>query len=224
MFEARDVFADRQDAGRRLATAVAKYADANPLVLALPRGGVPVGFEVASALGATLDILIVRKIGAPGHAEYGIGAVVDGANPQVVLNEEAMRIVRPSPDYLEAEKNRQLAEIERRRETYMEGRPPVPVEDRTVIVVDDGIATGGTVKAALRSLRRAGARRIILAVPVAPPDTIEALAQEADEVVCLSTPEAFRAVGLHYENFEQTSDEEVVSLLHRARSIPVRPQ
>src|SRR4051794_23139171 len=148
-------FEDRRDAGRRLAQALAPYRDNNhrdsdPVVLALPRGGVPVGFEVATALGAPLDVLIVRKIGAPGHPELGIGAVIDGDEPHLVLNEEVIRHVNPAPDYIEAEKQRQLAEIERRRRRYVGDRPAAPVQGRTAIVVDDGIATGGTGRAAPR--------------------------------------------------------------------------
>lgn len=209
----RPSFLDRREAGRRLAEHLQKFAVLHPLVLALPRGGVPVAFEIAAALQAPLDILIVRKIGAPGHSEYGIGAVVDGNEPQLVLNEEAMSVVNASPAYIEAEKQRQLIEIERRRKAYLGNRRPLPVRDRTVILVDDGIATGGTVKAALKALRKAGARRIILAVPVAPQDVVETLQSEADEIVCLSTPHPFYAVGLHYTNFDQTSDEEVIRFL-----------
>src|SRR5438477_9733546 len=148
------LFRNRPDAGRRLAVALAPYRESRPIVLALPRGGVPVGFEVAKALAAPLDVLLVRKIGAPGHEELGLGAVVDGHDPQLVLNEDLVRAVAPPPGYIEAEEQRQLAEIERRRQEYVGNRTPVAVEGRTVIVVDDGIATGATVKAALRGLAR----------------------------------------------------------------------
>lgn len=210
------IFKDRTDAGRQLAQALVGLAKSDPLVFALPRGGVPVAFEVAKALHAPLGILLVRKIGAPGHAEYGIGAVVDGMNPQLVLNEEAMEIVRPSRQYIEAEKARQLAEIERRRALYFGERPPLSVEGRTVVLVDDGIATGGTARVALKALRRDRAAHIILAVPVAPRDTVDVIRAEADEVICLATPEPFRAVGLHYEDFDQTTDDEVIDLLRKA--------
>jgi putative phosphoribosyl transferase len=218
MFAERKAFFDRRQAGRQLGEELAKRKWRDPVVLALPRGGVPVGFEVARALHAPLDVLLVRKIGAPGHPEYGIGAVVDGDDPQVVINEDAALILDPSSDYLEAEKKRQLEEIERRRKQYVGTRATEPTKGRTVIVVDDGIATGSTVKVALKALRRSGAGRIVVAVPVAPQDTIEELRQEADDVVCLSTPEGFRAVGLHYVDFEQTTDEEVVQLLNDAAS------
>jgi putative phosphoribosyl transferase len=191
------------------------YRGRDPLVLALPRGGVPVAFEVAQALDADLDLLMVRKIGAPGHEEFGIGAVVDGADPQVVLNEEAMRALAPSPEYIRAELRRQLIEIDRRRQAYQGKREPIPVAGRTVIVVDEGIATGGTMLAALRGIRKNHPARLVLAVPVAPREAISALRGECDEIVCLATPDPFHAVGLHYRDFRQTSDAEVVALLDR---------
>ncbi|PVE21282.1 phosphoribosyltransferase [Microvirga sp. KLBC 81] len=210
-------FRDRADAGRQLVPRLMPYASQNPVVLALPRGGVPVAFEVARALRAPLDLVFVRKIGAPGHAEFGLGAVVDGAHPEVVLNDEALSYLTVPPGYIEAETQRQLQEIERRREHYLAGRRPVDVEGRVAIVVDDGIATGGTVRAALKGLSSARPARLILAVPVAPKSTIESLRLEADEVICLMTPEPFYAVGEHYDDFRQTSDREVVTLLDEAQ-------
>ena len=209
-------FSDREEAGRQLAAALAHLKDENPIVLALPRGGVPVAYEVAKALDAPLDVVLVRKIGAPGHKELGIGAVVDGANPQVVLNDDVIRLVRPSERYILDEGKRELAEIERRRQLYRRDRSPLPVKDRTVIVVDDGIATGGTMKAVLKALRESGPKKLVLAVPVAPADTIAELSSLADEVVALKTPEPFFAVGAHYRDFAQTTDEEVMDLLSRA--------
>lgn len=216
-------FTGRRQAGQELAKALHRFRADDPLVLALPRGGVPVAFEVAQALGAELDVILVRKIGAPGHAEYGIGAVVEGREPQLVLNAEAVRMVGASPAYIEAEKARQVEEIERRREAYRHGQPPVSVADRTVIVVDDGIATGGSMKAVLQALAQGGAGHIVLAVPVAPADTLAELAALADDTVCLATPEPFRAVGLHYLDFDQTSDEEVVTLLEASHHKHTQP-
>ena len=214
---------DRRDAGRRLAAVLAPYREQRPVVLALPRGGVPVGFEVAKALSAPLDVLLVRKIGAPGHPELGLGAVIDGRDPQRVLNEEVVRAVAPPPGYIDAEVQRQLAEIERRRRHYMGDRPPLAVEGRVAIVVDDGIATGGSVRAALRGLARRHPRSLVLAVPVAPVDTLATLASACDDIVCLLTPEPFYAVGSHYRDFTQTEDEEVVRLLAAARQWSAEP-
>jgi len=211
------LFRDRREAGQRLAIALASYRESEPVVLALPRGGVPVGFEVARALGAPLDVLLVRKIGAPGHEELGLGAIVDGHDPQIVLNEDVVRAVAPPKGYIAREAKRQLAEIERRRQHYVGDRPPIPVDGRTVIAVDDGIATGGTVKAALRGLARHNPARLVLAVPVAPADSLRELAAECDDIVCLATPEPFYAVGPHYRDFRQTEDDEVVRLLAEAR-------
>ena len=215
MADGQPIFLDRRDAGRQLATALLPLQLDDPLVLALPRGGVPVAAEVARALEAPLDLLLVRKLGAPGHSEYGIGALVDGDHPQLVLNEEAMRVIAPSPEYVEAEKQRQLLELERRRTRYFGDRAPLPVEGRTVVLVDDGIATGGTVRVALRALRATGASTIILAVPVAPADTLETLRPETDRTVCLETPAPFLAVGNHYADFTQTTDDEVIALLQQ---------
>lgn len=211
-------FRDRADAGRRLAAALTHLRARHPLVLALPRGGVPVAFEVARALDAELDLVFVRKLGAPGHEELGIGAVVDGAEPQMVVNAEIARQAGADAAYIDAEVARQLAEIERRRTAYMGDRASIPIADRTVILVDDGIATGGTVKAALRGVRKAAPAYLVLAIPVAPAESIAELREECDELVCLHTPEIFYAVGAHYADFSQTEDDEVVSLLARARN------
>ena len=208
-------FENRQDAGRQLARKLRERNFDNPVVLALPRGGVPVAYEVANALGVPMDLLFVKKIGAPGWPEYGIGAVVDGANPQIVLTEEIVRQLRPSPEYIEAEMQRQLKEIARRRLIYLGDRQPIDLKDRTVIIVDDGIATGGTVKAALKGVRKNQPRKIILAVPVAPRDTLEELSDQCDEIICLYTPTPFGAVGSFYRDFGQTGDSEVISLMSR---------
>lgn len=209
-------FRDRHDAGRQLAAALMHLKDEHPVVLALPRGGVPVAYEVARALDAPLDVLLVRKIGAPGHPELGLGAVIDGQHPLRVMNDDLVRMVDPPPGYIEAEEARQLDEIERRRKLYCGARPPLTLQGRTVIVVDDGIATGGTLKTALAALSRSGARRLIFAVPVAPERVLADMRQETglDEGVCLLAPKSFRAVSLYYADFDQTSDEEVVELLN----------
>lgn len=213
----REGFANRKEAGLKLAEAVASLGLVKPVVLALPRGGVPVGYEVAKALDAPLDILLVRKIGAPGHEEYGIGALVDGASPQIVIDEAAARQVGADKAYIQRKVAEQLQEIERRRALYRTG-PPIPLQGRTVVVVDDGIATGGTVRAALQALAKGGAGHIVLAVPLAPRDVLPEFARMCDHVVCLASPEPFYAVGAHYDDFGQTQDEEVIDLLAKARA------
>ncbi|MQW85868.1 phosphoribosyltransferase [Sinorhizobium saheli] len=216
MPEERLPFADRADAGRRLARAIEKEDFADPLVMALPRGGVPVAFEVAAILGAPLELLLVRKIGAPGHEEFGLGALVDGEEPLRVLNAEAMRLVRPSEAYLEEETARQRLELTRRRALYLGDRPRISPKGRNVIIVDDGIATGGTATAAVRAMRQAGAAKLMLAVPVAPPNAIASLRSEVDRIVCLASPASFHAVSIYYDDFSQTTDDEVIALMKRA--------
>jgi putative phosphoribosyl transferase len=213
-------FQDRAEAGRKLADAIIESgAPADPVVFALPRGGVPVAYEVALRLRAPMDLLLVRKIGAPGHPEYGIGAVVDGAHPQTVIDEDAAAYSGATADYLERTTKDQLAEIDRRREVYLGSREPIDPAGRNIILIDDGIATGGTVKAGLKGLRQAGAASILLAVPVAPPDTLADLGREVDRVVSVHTPDSFGSVGAHYADFEQTTDEEVVDLLQKSSRI-----
>ena len=211
------MFKDRRDAGRQLAARLLRYKDTDPIVLALPRGGVPVGFEIAIALAVPLDVLIVRKLGAPGEPELGIGAVADGPHPQYVLNENVVREINVSEEYVKREMEAQLQEIRRRQRAYRGGRSPARITDRTAIVVDDGIATGGSIRVALRSARLQSPKRLVLAAPVAPPETLATLAAEADDIVCLSQPPAFSAVGEFYLDFRQTTDEEVSELLERAR-------
>jgi putative phosphoribosyl transferase len=215
MFE-RDVFSDRTEAGRRLAERLEHLKDQQSVVLALPRGGVPVAYEVAKALEAPLDLVLVRKIGAPFQPELAIGAVVDGERPELVLNRDVVDEYRISESYVESERRRQLDEIERRRELYLAGRPRAPIRDRTAIVIDDGIATGATMEAAVLATRRAGPKRLVLAVPVAPPDTIERLRSKVDEVVCLMVPAFLGAIGSFYRDFRQLDDGEVIELLQRA--------
>lgn len=213
----RPGFADRREAGQRLARALERFKGSGTLVLALPRGGVPVAFEVAQALGAELDVLVVRKIGAPGHEELGIGAIVEGLEPELVINEDVAAMAGATRDYIERAKTRELAEIARRKRAYRGERGDPVIAGRTVIVVDDGIATGGTMKAALRSLRRKQPARLILAVPVAPADSLEGFAAYCDEAICLEQPDMLYAVGAHYADFRQTEDEEVIRLLAEAR-------
>jgi predicted phosphoribosyltransferase len=203
-------FTDRTDAGKRLAAAL-KRADKGAVVLAVPRGGVVVGFEVARALGIHLDVLITKKIGAPENPELAIGAVAEDGT--TILDEELARRLRVSKEYISAEIERQKWEIKRRLVAYRGDVPYPRLENREVILVDDGVATGATLKASLKLLRKKGAKPITVAVPVGPPSTIEELQQEADRVVCLYTPEPFYAIGEFYEDFEQTSDEEVTKLL-----------
>jgi putative phosphoribosyl transferase len=207
------MFTDRIEAGRRLAAELGRFKDQHPVVLALPRGGVPIGAEIARALGAPLDLILVRKIGAPFQPELAIGAVVNGSRPETVINREIVDAFEIPESYLREESARQLAEIERRRERYLAGRARAEVAGRTAIVVDDGIATGATMLAALHATRRAGPKRLVLAVPVAPPDTIERLRGEVDEVVCLEMPALFGAIGAFYRDFHQLSDDDVIALL-----------
>ncbi len=214
------ILSNRQDAGRRLARELLRFRGSDVVVLALPRGGVPVGFEIAQALDAPLDLVLVRKIGAPFQRELAVAAVVDGETPETVTNEDVLAELSLTPDYVREEAAHELREIERRRRLYLEGRPPLPVEGRTAIVVDDGIATGATMRAALHAVRRRRPARLVLAVPVAPPDTIEELRGEVDEVVCLATPAFFGAIGAFYDDFRQLEDDEVRELLARAARRP----
>jgi putative phosphoribosyl transferase len=206
-------FVDRRAAGRALAQVLALKNLANPVVLALPRGGVPVAVEIASALKAPLDIVLVRKIGVPFQRELAVAAVVDGAEPEVVINKDVAELAGITSEYIDAQVKLELEEIDRRRKAYLQGRARISLEDRTAILVDDGIATGASVRAALKALRRKAPKALILAVPVAPLETIEILKKEVDEVVCLRTPEPFFAIGMHYVNFHQMSDDDVVCLL-----------
>lgn len=206
-------FRDRHHAGQALAAVLGERSWQHPVVLALPRGGVPIDHEIARALSAPLDILLVRKIGAPGHEEYALGAVVDGDEPQCVVDEDMLRLFNPSPDWFAGQMAKQLREIERRRALYRGSRPTVPLERRDLIVVDDGLATGSSARVALKALRHRKPRGIVLAVPVGPLETIEKLRPEVDELFCLEMPEPFRAVGLHYEDFPQVTDLEVMELL-----------
>ena len=206
--------ANRSVAGRALAQQLARQSfPGRVVVLALPRGGVPVAVEVARALGAELDLLLVRKIGAPWQRELAVAAVVDGQPPDIVLDDEMMALAGVDRAYVDIQAHRELREIERRRRVYLRGRAPLSVEGATVIVVDDGIATGTTVRAALKALRRRQPARLVLAVPVAPHDTAVALRAEVDALVCLAEPYPFHAIGLHYVDFHQLGDDEVLAAL-----------
>ncbi len=209
-------FRDRRHAGRELATRLAAEIEGPAVVLALPRGGVPVALEIAKALGAPLDLVMVRKIGAPGQPELAVAAVADGEHPELVVNPDVLRMTGVDEAWLEQQKERELEEIARRRRRYLGDRPRPSLEGRAAIVVDDGIATGATMLAALRAVRRARPRALVLAVPVAPPDTVERLASEVDRLICLHTPRDFVAVGQFYEDFTQTDDEEVIAALAAA--------
>lgn len=212
------MFDDRIDAGRRLAEALSHLRDAAPIVLALPRGGVPVAAEIARALAAPLDLVLVRKIGAPFQEELAIGAIADAGTgedeaAERVTDPEMIRQLGVPENYVEETAQNALAEIGRRRRLYRCGRTPPALGGRTVVLVDDGIASGATMRAALRAVRRQRPDRLVLAVPVAPRESLEALRREADETVCLDVPRDFQAVGQFYRNFRQTDDDEVVALL-----------
>jgi putative phosphoribosyl transferase len=209
------IFADRAEAGESLADALARFGGEDVVVLAIPRGGVVVAEPVARRLSAPLDVVVPRKVGAPGNPELGLGAVAPGVR---VLDERLVRELGVTPDYLEHEIAAQEEEIARRLEVFRRGRSPVDVGGRTVIVVDDGVATGGTAVAACRWARAQGAGQVVLAVPVAPGQAIPTLEQEVDELVVLATPNPFYAVGQWYRDFEQVGDEEVARVLDRAAS------
>ncbi len=209
------LFRDRHDAGRHLATALEQYAnDPNVVVLALPRGGVPVAYEVARALHAPLDVFVVRKLGAPGQEELALGAIASGGVR--VLNQEAVDLLGIKPEDIDRIAARELAELERRERQYRGDRPPVEVRNRIVILVDDGLATGSSMRAAAATLLRMGPRKLIVAVPVAAPQSCADLRVQVDDIVCGAMPARFFAVGQWYREFEQTSDEEVRDLLDGA--------
>lgn len=212
------LFTDRHDAGRQLAERLLALKEKKPVVLALPRGGVPVGFEIAHALAAPLDLVLVRKIGAPFQEELAVGAIADGSDPEFVSDARFVASLGISQAYLEEAKSAALQEIERRRRVYFGDRQPVDIAGCTAIVVDDGIATGATMLAALRATRRRKPARIVLAVPVAPDHTLKRLRRDVDETVCLDTPKDFMAVGQFYRQFPQLRDEEVITLLEKARA------
>jgi len=213
-------FQDRFDAGRVLASKLRAFANrSETVVLALPRGGVPVGFEVAKALDVPLDVLAVRKLGVPGYEELAMGAIASGGIR--VLNEDVVRTLGIPDEVIDRVTAEEERELERRERDYREGRPPVDVQGRTVILVDDGLATGSSMRAAVLALNRKRPAQIVVAVPVAAPTTCAEFESEVDQVICAVTPEPFRSVGQWYREFSQTSDEEVRDLLRRAASLPI---
>lgn len=214
------MFADRRDAGRQLAQQLTGYADSDAVVLALPRGGVPVAAEVASALGADLDVIVARKLGAPGRPELGVGAIAEGGEP--ILDSRTLAMLGLEPADLDDTVGAERDELRRRVGTYRGGRELPDLRGRTVILVDDGLATGVTARAALQALQHRQPARLVLAVPVGAPQTVQRLTGEADEVVAVSTPQNFTAVGQWYRDFAQTSDEEVLAIL-AAMSQPSAP-
>ena len=213
------MFTNREEAGLQLAQRLlhlrAQEPD-DPVVLGLPRGGVVIAALIAEALDAPLDVLVVRKLGAPGQPELALGAVTDGDRPQHIFNQRLIRTLRVGEEYLGTEIEQQLAEVRRRQTLYRSGRAGEPVAGRWVIVADDGIATGATVRAGIQALRQGDVRRMVLAVPVAPAETAQALGAEVDDFVCLEAPVVFTAVGAFYEDFRQTTDDEVIALLDAA--------
>ena len=215
MFSDRGVFRDRRDAGRQLVARLGHLKAERPVVLALPRGGVPIGAEIATALKAPLDLILVRKLGTPRQPELAMGAVVNGEHPETVLNNDVVAFEGLSETEIDNLRERELEKIARRRKQYLGDKPYVALEKRTAIVVDDGIATGATVRAALKGARRRKPKRLVLAVPVASPSIIEELRSEVDEIVCLLTPPDLFAVGYYYQQFAEVSDEEVRVALAR---------
>jgi putative phosphoribosyl transferase len=208
-------FRNRSEAGRRLAVALAGYKEQEPTILALPRGGVTVAAEVAAALDAPLDLILVRKVGVPFQPELAMGAVADGGGSTIVRNEDVIEHVGIDEAEFKALCDAELAEIERRRERYLGNRERAETAGRTAIVIDDGIATGATTRAALRATRMRNPKRLVLAVPVAPSDSLTELRREADDIMCLEDDSVFEAIGLYYREFRQVSDEEVIEILHR---------
>lgn len=208
-------FYNRSDAGRKLASALSRYKSEHPVILALPRGGVPVAAEIATALDAPLDLVLVRKIGVPVQPELAMGAVVDGDHPIVVRNEDVIALIGIGESDFNAACERELEEIARRRQAYIGNRDRIDIGGRTVIVVDDGIATGATARAALRGTRARNPKRLVLAVPVAATDSLVELRGEADDIVCLEDYAVFGAIGFFYADFSQVSDREVIETLAR---------
>lgn len=216
-------FLNRTEAGKALAKELAQKEYEDPVILALPRGGVPVGIEVVRTLRAPMDLVMVRKIGVPSQPELAAAAVVNGDHPQIVVNENIAKHAGLSHQDIERLAHTQLEEIQRRRGIYLKDRASIPINGRTVIVVDDGIATGATVRASLKAIRKNGPAKLILAVPVASPETVEQMRKEVDELICLLQPAGFYAIGAHYTDFGQTTDEEVIRLMDEAERLTQKP-
>jgi len=208
-------FQDRTDAGRQLAEALFKYKSRHPVILALPRGGVSIAAEVARALDAPLDLLLVRKIGLPSQPELAMGAAADGGEPTIVRNDDVIELCGVSAETFDSVCKQELAEIERRRRRYLGGRARAAVKDQVAIIIDDGIATGATTLAAIRAIRDRKPKELVLAVPVAPLATVRKLHAEVDAIVSLDTPEELGAIGYFYRDFHQVSDDEVIAALMR---------
>lgn len=210
-------FSDRKDAGKQLASALTDFSFKEGMVLAIPRGGVVVGYEIASALNFKLDVIVPRKIGTPDNPELAIGAVTEDGT--MILDDSLIMYLGVSNDYIYQESERQKQEIRRRQKFYRQGVSEPEIKDKNVIVVDDGIATGYTMKAALASVRNRGAATLTVAIPVGPPSTIKELKHQADNIVCLYTPEYFQAIGQFYSDFSQTTDKEVIELLKKQKNL-----
>lgn len=209
----KSFFEDRSDAGRELAIELQKLRLDSPVVVALPRGGVVIAAEISKALKCPHDLILVRKIGAPFNSELAVGAVVEGSPPQAFMNDELVQVLKVSDEYIQSEKAQQTDELRRQDKLYREGAARASLKAKSVILVDDGVATGASIRAALRGIKNDQAKRIVLAVPVAPPDLVAELKKEVDDLICLCSPKNFRAVGQFYRNFGQISDDEVKTLL-----------
>lgn len=212
------MYTDRREAGLKLLEALPPLDAQNTVVLALPRGGLPVADVIADALDVPLDVALVRKVGYPGQPEFAIAAVTDGADPKITINEEVAKRAGLDVAGIRKLAERELPELHRRRQVYLKGRPAIPLAGKTVVVVDDGIATGATMRAALRLVRAENPARLIAAVPVGPPDTIASIGQDCDQMICLERPAQFGAVGQHYRRFDQTADATVIEILDRHAS------
>jgi putative phosphoribosyl transferase len=211
------IFKDRKHAGEQLASQLTEYKGRKVVVLGIPRGGVVVGEEIARALGLPLDVIVTRKIGAPGNPEFAIGAI--GPNDQIVLNEEVIKSYKIPKEYLSGEIGKQGVEMERRERLFRKGKSPLDLGNKVVILTDDGIATGADVEVAIKAIKCQRPKKLILAVPVGPPETIEKFKKEVDELICLAIPSSFYAIGQFYQDFTQTSDEEVVKILRRSSKV-----